>query len=165
MHTCGPRSGPSVRSAGDARPGWGRGTGLTCMSSTFPKKRLTGIGWLLSSSSRALPSMSSGAAGPCSRSSAAPSLAGQPPLDSPPTGAPCRGGGGSSSVSAGLASLSVPQRPGRGPAVPRGAEPPASFPRSDAPSSVDAKDSCVPGVSEGVAALSLPCFWSSDFTR
>lgn len=154
-----------MRSAGDARPEEGRSTGLTCMSSTFPKKRLTGIGWLLSSSRRALPSMSSGAAGPCSRSSAAPSLAGQPPLDSPPTGAPCLGGSGSSSVSAGLASLSVPQRPGRGPAVPWGVEPPASFPRSEAPSSADAKGSCVHGVSEGVAALSLRCFWSSDFTR
>ena len=149
--------------AGQARAPRGGGHGgasLTCMSSTFPKNRPTGIGWLLSSSRKMLSSV-------CS---AAPPRAVRLPWGSSPVRGPCAGGDGPSSVSVGRVSPTAVPCP-RGPPVAAGSVgAPAPLPGGAVGSSANPRGSLSQGRSGGIlgrAALSLlgTRFCNSDFTR
>lgn len=156
-HAGSAESRPSVRPASGGSHG---GASLTCMSSTFPKNRPTGIGWLLSSSRKTLSSV-------CS---AAPPRAVRLPWGSSPVRGPCAGGDGPSSVSAGRESPTAVPCP-RGPPVAAGSVgAPAPLPGGAVGSSANPRGSLSQGRSGGIlgrAALSLlgTRFCNSDFTR
>lgn len=132
--------------------------GRSCMSSTFPKNLLTGIGWLLSSSRRALLSICSTGARPASVSGAGSACAADQPCASSLLGAaPCGGRRRASAVCVGQASLPAPQ--------PSWAAASAAEPAGSALSPARALSGGAPGAA-GTEAPSLlgAGFCNSDFT-
>lgn len=148
-------------------PAGAGGASLTCMSSTFPKNRPTGIGWLLSSSRKTLSSVCSGGLGPCSAGGArAVRLLG----GSSPVRAPGVGRRGPSSVPAGPAAPTAVQGPRGGPAASGWARAPAPFPGGSTWSSANPRVLLAQGLSGGIlgkATLLLlgTSFCNSDFRR
>lgn len=146
------------------------GASLTCMSSTFPKNRPTGIGWLLSSSRKTLSSVCSGGLWTCSAGSAEPPRAVRLLGGSSPVRAPSAGRRGPSSVPAGLAAPTAVQGPRGRPAASGWARAQAPFPGGSTWSSANPRVSLAQGLSGGIlgnATLLLlgTSFCNSDFRR
>lgn len=130
---------------------------LTCMSSTLPKNRLTGMGWLLSSSRKTLLSICSGGSRTCSVSSGDPAPTVELLSDSLPGGHWT--GHLQSSPSRRHSRLAGPK--GR-PAVSRGAETPISSPGGAGPCLANPRGSFLRGVSGGTPGrVALPLLGTS----